>query len=118
MDLTVKHEYIDETGIIKFESSENHIKARKKYTPSAAITHDCIDYIFVRCNTIYIRASHGFDNIIIELDYNKFIHMFDDHRLDNKITELSNKLDKVCAHIMTLMIASEALPKDFDGEFP
>lgn len=51
------------------------------------------------------------------VEYERHKYLFKEKACDS-ISELSIKVDKLCAHLFALMIATGAFPKDYDGEFP
>ena len=118
MDLTIRPEYIENERVTFIaDKDEKAIKINDAFTPVLSFDVKSINFILVRDNKIYISCSFTAGYVCMaELDYDKFIHMFNDHTINNQ--QILDKLDKLSAHVMNLMIAVGALPKDFDGEFP
>ena len=127
MSLTIKPEYIKEyanTKYIEFYSASHSIIHNNKYCTNLEVCVGSIRHIKKHGNNITMKFGVGYGKA--ELRAKEFIHMFNDsesneskiEKLSNDIVKINDKLDKMCAHIMTLMVAAEALPKDFDGEFP
>ena len=129
MHLKFKEEYITQDGKVIIGGREG-IYNPNGYFSTIIITIYMSYVKSIKCyknnNKIVIKQNRpGYYPETHKIDYDLYSFMFDEisDKIENndqidKITELFNKLDKLSAHVMNLMIAAEALPKDFDGEFP
>ena len=104
MDLFIKPEYINKNGNVKFII---------KTTETFHYSYDEIINIKLMPNNKII-VFRLVENRVIK---DKFKYEYNKHLFYN-ILELSSKIDKLAAHVLALMIANKALPKDYDGEFP
>ena len=112
MDLFIKPEYIDKNGNVKF-ITETFETFNYSYDGTFSYSYDEIINIKLMPNDKII-VFRLIENRVIK---DKFRYDCNKHLFYN-VLELSSKIDKLTAHVSALMIAGEALPKDFDGEFP
>ena len=106
----IHQKHIDDNIInIKYDYNQqkivniNDIKDVAFYNPTAFIT---------------IQTSDDFISVVEAKD-KKILYLHNDEYED--LVEMENmrkQIDKLVAHVQTLMITSGGLPKDYDGEFP
>ncbi len=121
---------LDESGeYINFSSLGNNILADGILAKAAAIRRRWIKNMYYSDGWVVIEMIDLYDDDNyypkeFKLKYAEFSDRFvmyaKKHKKadNNKIIELEQKIDKLSAHVLNIMIALEHLPKDYNSDFP